>query len=395
MATKKTSKPIMRKFSDWMSSLRSQPRNVQPATEPLPTKEDIVDISLKEMAHCIGTLNRVTALRFKMDGIDCLKFAPHLGLAWSSFSANLQSLSIQTDLAMYQKILLQKPHFPNLTALEVILTVNYVPGRSGRNYNSTPLAHLINSISPRLNELCFMLAGHREHPYVFPFLSNTLPLEKLQVKAGWIHSQDDVDSLVNFLCDGTHFLRELDADIDSRTLELLKSTIGANSLSRLQILKINPTCSPDSIDVLCAFIKCASDTLEQLVIYDVELTQEEALFLVNKLSNCSKLSTLGLRIVILDAAFVNNMATKLSGLKSLDLWYDAQRTPVTSLIDLEEVLRKQSHSQWNLEDVAIFHSYLPMEANYRMMNAFAQSVPSIKSFCSLGHMDGKAGWRSF
>jgi hypothetical protein len=148
----------------------------------------------------------------------------------------------------------------------------------------------------------------------------------------------DDAGLKAFLCGGAHVLRELDITIgtlspDSSSYStlgkvLLDCAMDRRCFSHLETLRINPTTGPARIDVLSTSIQRASDTLKNFTIHDIELSQEEALIVIDALSNCSDLAYLRLQFVHLDITIIDSMAANLTGLKRLDLRHDMDIMPL-------------------------------------------------------------------
>ncbi|KAF8184448.1 hypothetical protein BJ912DRAFT_1043700 [Pholiota molesta] len=346
--------------------------------------------------------------KYFYDGADVSippKFVRHLASAWSTFGANLQSLSIRTELLVFQELSALKPYFQNLTALKISSIPVLSQYRTDFQVGSTPgldaVAPLINSIGPNLKNLSLNFLGFYHLPDIFPYLSTSLALEALKVKMMSRKGKTwDDAGLKAFLCGGAHVLRELDINIGTLYQDSFSySTLGKVLLdcatdrrcfSHLETLRINPTTGPARIDVLCTSIQRASDALKIFTIYDIELSQEEALIVIDALSNCSSLAYVRLQFVHLDITIIDSMATNLTGLKRLDLRHDMDIMPLRNLTAPPprrdfDTFRKRSYPNWKLEDVSIYFDCWA-EADVAMMEAFAHSVPAIKSFCGRGHM---------
>jgi hypothetical protein len=148
--------------------------------------------------------------------------------------------------------------------------------------------------------------------------------------------------------------------------------------SYLRSLKINPT-GPARTDILCKAIQRAASTLQELVIYDVELSQEEAFIVVNALSQCSRLMYLRFQLNKLDVAMIDSMAKNLPGLKRLDIWWN-----VTGQLPRDKQLcadwEKRCYLEWKLEDISLYVGH-SAGSDIALMRALARSVPGIKTFC--------------
>jgi hypothetical protein len=305
--------------------------------------------TLQAIAKCVSKFQHTVAFGMRTnfyDGADISippKFVRHLASAWSTFGANLQSLSIRTELLVFQELSALKPCFQNLTALQISSIPVLSQYRTDFQVGSTPgldaVAPLINSIGPNLKNLSLNFLGFYHLPDIFPYLSTSLALEALKVKMMSRKGKTwDDAGLKAFLCGGAHVLRELDINIgtlyqDSFSYStlgkvLLDCAMDRRCFSHLETLRINPTTGPARIDVLRTSIQRASDTLKNFTVHDIELSQEEALIVIDALSNCSNLAYLRLQFVHLDITIIDSMAANLTGLKRLDLRHDMDIMPL-------------------------------------------------------------------
>jgi hypothetical protein len=75
----------------------------------------------------------------------------------------------------------------------------------------------------------------------------------------------------------------------------------------------------------------------------------------------------------------------------VDLNLHQKSTLITTLLHSSppqrnfDTFRKRSYPDWKLEDISIYFDCWA-EADVALMEAFAHSVPAIKSFCGQGHM---------
>ncbi|KAF8184399.1 hypothetical protein BJ912DRAFT_927771 [Pholiota molesta] len=399
---------LTEKITKWLSSSRHF----------LPPFKDRNARALEAIAKCIKKLqNTVTTFEIRTNfnernGVWLpQKFLHHLSSTWSSFSANLQSLSIRAEQAVLEEISAIRPYFQNLTSLRisiipVTLLVFDLSVRVDRDPDLDTLASFINNISLKLKRLSLIFLGLYQLPDFFSYLSKSLPLESLELKMAPMKgpaSRSD-PGLKAFLCGSAHTLRELDLRI--RTTHqigvpdpvlnklLLDCAADGRCFSNLKSLKINPTSGPTGIDVLRASIQRASNTLQDLVIYDVELSQEEAMIVIDALSKCPNLTYLRLQITNLDITIVDSMARNLPGLKRLNIWYNVtgevprNRLSIMYAGSFEKavLLEGRSYPEWKLKDVSIYVGRWA-KADLVLMEALAVSAPAIRSFCGQGHMD--------
>ncbi|KAF9470956.1 hypothetical protein BDN70DRAFT_926303 [Pholiota conissans] len=360
--------------------------------------------SVKALEMCIRGLKQTTSLdivadfRYSVGDVDVRipdDFTHLMSVARATFGANLEYLSVEAELLVFQKMSSLNLHFPNLKAL--LLEVGLRADLSGLH---TALVPFINGISPQLKNFNITFTSlFRTHiPDIFSHLSKSLALEQFTVRMNvcGLTLKDD-SGLANFLCNDSHSLRKLDFTIGTGFVGGRPDPVLANLLlncaadkkcfSHLEILRINPTSDPAGIRILHMSIQRASNTLQDLVIYDVKISREETLGILDALGKCTKLQALRMETVSLDIAIFDSMAKNLAGLKTLAIWHGmAALYAQTDSSSLIRQLRKRSYPQWSLEDISIYFGHWGVRSDVMIMEALACAVPSVKSFCRHGDM---------
>jgi hypothetical protein len=145
----------------WMSS----------ASRFLPPFKSRQARTLEAIAKCVSKFQHTVAFEIKADFYDGAdvsippKFVRHLASAWSTFGANLQSLSIRTELLVFQELSALKPYFQNLTALQISTIPVLSQYRTDFQVGSAPgldaVAPLINSIGPNTCRISSLIYRHR------------------------------------------------------------------------------------------------------------------------------------------------------------------------------------------------------------------------------------------
>ncbi|KAF8184445.1 hypothetical protein BJ912DRAFT_974854 [Pholiota molesta] len=399
----------------WMSSARR-------FLPPSPFKSHNAR-ALKAIVKCISTLPHTMAFAITTAYFDDGPCIARLAnsppparnhLTWSSFAANLQSLTIRAELptrtTVFQEMTAMKPYFQNLVALQILTIPATGAGHIDGYTSLTPFVRFVNAIrSPKFKKLSLTCLGYIHHPDIFIHFSKSLALDQLKLKMDVLPgaAQDTYEAgLKSFLCNGAHVLRELDLDIRTTYEDdmpdpilgklLLDSARDRSCFSHLHSLRINPTAGSVGINILRTSIHRASSTLKTFVIYNIELSQEDALIVLDALSKCAKLTYLRMQIVLLDITIVDSMAANLPGLKQLHVWHNRDAMPIESLMPpsfrYAGTFREQSYPHWKLEDISVYFDRREI-ADTAMMEIFAHSVPAIKSFCGreIGRQDEYAG----
>ncbi|KAF9446161.1 hypothetical protein P691DRAFT_804653 [Macrolepiota fuliginosa MF-IS2] len=371
--------------------------------EPIATFERTMSL----LVDVMPSLDQVRLL-----SIDCWDLDPNFNLqpilttAWSSFGPNLTTLVFKTNLDGFPHLTASSPVVPNLTTLELEITVNlYNRSREFKKELDSLENHIapfISSLSLHLESFTFFLWSDLDLSIFFNRFPDRFDrLKHVSLRMPYNKPYKDPGGLLKFLSPVTSpVLRELQVRLNptgaalDRTTEFslvqFLTTLSDDhptSFTSLHALDIFPTHLPEGLTVLHTSILRSTETLRNVSIRDRSLQFEELKAIVTVLGQCECLEMLRFNLSRLDVDVVDLLAFGLPGLKRLSILIDESRNIVEPSISptLDEDLAMRDYRSWKLRDIGLWRAGSRVDT--RLLQAFARHVPSINSFWGDGHVD--------
>lgn len=259
----------------------------------------------------------------------------------SSFSgssgSSLRRLSLEGTLDEFSTLLGSNPTFNNLEELNLVF--KETPSFSDSNWD---INLLISIVTPFINCLCCHLQVLSIKSYFALNLSEfftTLTLFpllwKLDVRMAFHKTLHYPRSLITFIANHAQTLRDLalplipfqrfspDMELHEALIKWLVHLVADDKcLSQLQCLEIYPTKTTVGLDILLACIRRTSNSLREIHIRGRFFSPQETCLILDTLSHCANLQSLGFNTGRLEIQLFDTLAAKLPHVERIVMMID-------------------------------------------------------------------------
>ncbi|KAH9481268.1 hypothetical protein JR316_0005790 [Psilocybe cubensis] len=326
---------------------------------------------------------------------------------WSAFGSKLQKLCLEGNLEHYRLLVDSRPSLPVLKELNIDFDRNsFHHGRIANNALSDIITFL-NGLSSHLEVLRIRSWFALDISDLLAPLPIFPKLVHLEVNVTFMSCRDPA-GLQNFIYHLSHTVRKINLRINPSqsfvnslafqpsTRWFLTCVEDDECFSQLRTIDIYliPTIGNGLMDIAAAFIRRASSSLGELGIHERNLSEDDAMLLIDALSGCTTIRSLHLSVLNITIELIDKLASSTPGLQrlwiSVEGAFDNAEAEGGHATFLRE-LQTRSYPDWKLEDLSVMQNKFRLrEVNHDTMMAFSRSIPSLFSFFGNGHIDRTA-----